>query len=90
MQLLLFAKISYRMLMSRNATHLSIGASAYIGACLMLILFPVKLVLFWLLAALAHELAHFTAIKLCRVKILCVHIGMIGARIITEPISLWQ
>lgn len=58
-------------------------------ACIMVyalsvFIFPVRWVFGWIIAAAVHELGHLLALKLLKVQIYSLEIGLFGARIVTE------
>ncbi len=52
-----------------------------------LLLFPLSWVFAWFIAVTTHELSHYIMLKLCRIPVYCIHIGISGAQIETGPIS---
>lgn len=54
---------------------------------LSLFLLPVPFILGWVLAAGVHELCHFVAIRIMRIKVYSVTVGATGAVIQTAPMS---
>ena len=72
----------------KAAVHVSPGA--YIGLCVLLLLFPMEWVLSWMIAAAVHELCHYIGTWILKVRILSIGIHLNGARIITEPMAIWK
>ena len=71
-----------------NKTNVYISPGTYIGICILILVFPADWVLSWLVAAAVHELAHYLALRICGVVIESVRLGLNGAMIITEPMSI--
>lgn len=62
------------------------------GACYLfyvpaMFLLPLEWVFGWILAVIIHELGHYMLLKILKVQIYSVNIGVSGARIITAPMN---
>ncbi len=73
-----------------QATDIEVKPELYIGIALGLLFVPVHWVGAWLLAAMIHELFHYVAIRLCRVPIFKLQIGVGGIRMHTGAMHVWQ
>ena len=80
----LFAGIS---LIMGNKIPLSIDAVCIWCWCLVLLFVPIQWAIGWTIAALIHEAGHVTVLCIWGIKIHAVRIGILGAKIETEPIS---
>lgn len=65
----------------------TVDPNACILLALMVLVVPVRWILAWLLAITVHELSHCIALRLCRVRIYSINIGLFGAKIETEQMS---
>lgn len=64
--------------------------SFYLFAAVFLLLVPLRLALAWFLAVAVHELSHYTALRLCGVKMISVTVGAAGMKMETEMMSKKQ
>lgn len=55
-----------------------------------LMLLPFTWILSWLIAAFFHELCHYLALKLCRVQICSITVGISGAAIETDAMPVYK
>lgn len=55
-----------------------------------LLLLPFKWILSWLIAAFFHELCHYLALKLCRIQICSITVGISGAAIETDAMPAYK
>lgn len=81
----LFAARSLKEPKFRNHAPIVIKPGFCIGVALFLFLLPIKWVFSWFFAAIVHELFHYLAIKILRVRILSISIDFKGTFIETEP-----
>ena len=56
----------------------------------LLLSLPIRLVIAWVLAVGIHELGHFIALRLLRIRVYSVRISVFGAVMVTEPVSGWR
>lgn len=54
----------------------------------LLLFVPVRLLISWLFAAFIHEMFHYAALRVCRVKVFSLTVGLSGAVMETEPMSM--
>ena len=73
-----------------SKTSIIIMPQAYIIAAIMLLTLPIRWVIGWMISAVAHELGHFVAVRLCGKRIQSVCIGFNGAEIISNPMADWE
>lgn len=71
----------------RFLSRSEITPGACFSAALAVLFLPMDWVISAYTAGLIHELAHLTALKLCRVRVQRIIIGSFGAKIRTEPMS---
>lgn len=76
--------------MFHKKMSIRISPGAYIGLCALILIFPLKWILSWVSAAVIHEFSHYIVLRWCHVRILSVEISLNGAKIITEPLSIWK
>lgn len=62
-----------------------ISAGFYLGLSLVILIFPLKWVLAWMLSALVHELSHYFALKCLHVEVYRIKLGLNGAIMDTGP-----
>ena len=70
--------------------RIRIEPGLYITASIAVLLIPLKWLLVWVLAALAHELFHIFLVWILRYRINSISIGAFGARIECEPMPRLQ
>ena len=70
--------------------EIEISAGTYIGAALCVLLLPMNWLLGWLVAVSVHEGGHIIALKLCRLPIRGIRIGLWGAEISVPVMSPGQ
>ena len=75
---------------SHKTPGLTVSAGIYFALALLMLLVPLRWVLAWSVSVAVHELFHLAAIRCFGYRILAVHIGIDGARIQTQQMSLWQ
>lgn len=73
-----------------QTTDIEVKPELYIGIALGLLLLPVQWVGAWLLASGIHELFHYIAIRLCRVTVFRLQIGIGGVLMHTGSMDPWQ
>lgn len=71
-------------------THIDITPAAFLGAAAAILLLPLPLLLMAVLAAAFHELCHYMALKICRIRVIDVTIGFLGTSISTAPLTACQ
>lgn len=59
----------------------------YYSCAILMLIFPFKWITSWFFAAAVHELCHYAALRLCKVNVCSVKIGILGAVITTEQIT---
>ena len=64
-----------------------IGQGLPFGLCVVLLILPLPVVLSWATAVLVHEMGHWLALRLLRVPIYRIRIGLLGAELYTGPMS---
>lgn len=69
---------------------LSIDAGFLVFIAMLILLLPIRLIVAWLIAIIIHELGHYIALRLFRVRVYSVRLRVFGATMITEPISGWR
>ena len=69
---------------------LSIDAGFLVFIAMLILLLPIRLIVAWLIAIIIHELGHYTALRLFRIRVYSVRLRVFGAVMITEPISGWR
>ncbi len=69
---------------------ITVKAGFYLYCALLMLVLPLRWVCAALMAATIHELWHIAAIKLCRVELLQVEIGALGAKLHTGPMTYKQ
>ena len=62
----------------------------YIGLALFLLMLPLRWLMASFIAAVVHEIFHVLAVKAFGVRIYEIEIGILGAKIRTEPMGEWQ
>ncbi len=67
--------------------RLNISAGTYFGAAVCVLLLPLNWLLGWLIAVTVHETGHIIGLKLCRIPIRGIHIGLWGAEISVPVMS---
>ena len=70
--------------------NVQIGASFFIIVALWVLALPLNWVGAWFAAAGFHELGHFIALKILRVKVGGIYIGATGAKIHTGCLRCWE
>ena len=73
-----------------NKVHLNLTAGSCFLLAVVLLTIPLRWVLGWLLATVAHELSHYLALKSFRIHIFSLTVSPRGMRIETESMSLLQ
>lgn len=73
-----------------QTTDIEVKPELYIGIALGLLFLPVQWVGAWLLASVVHELFHYIVIRLCRVPVFRLQIGIGGVLMHTAAMSAWQ
>ena len=62
----------------------------FFSVCVALLLLPMQLVVYWILAAAIHELGHYLALRATGMKVFKITIGAMGAIMETEPLVGWK
>ena len=75
------------MLTRRSNIPVSFSKTLYIYLALLLLVIPARLLFAAVVSAAVHELFHIAALRLMRIQIISIHIGVRGARIKTVPMS---
>lgn len=75
---------------NRGKAHIYFSRSLYIYFALLLITIPVRLLFAAAISAAVHELFHIAAIRIMRIEVYSIHLGISGAKIETEPMTYWQ
>ena len=73
-----------------GSRNLSIDAGFLVFIATLILLFPIRLIIAWFVAIIIHELGHYTALRLLRIRVYSVRLRVFGAVMITEPISGWR
>lgn len=76
------------MVLSRQSKiQFSFSRIIYLYIALLLLIIPIRLVFAAAISAAVHELFHVAAIRLMKLPIYSIHIGIHGARIETQPMT---
>ena len=75
---------------SHKTSCLTVSAGIYFALALLMLLVPLRWILAWSVSVAVHELFHLAAIRCFGYRILALHIGIDGARIQAQQMSLWQ
>lgn len=67
-----------------------IAPSAYLGAAAAVLILPLRITSAAVIAAAVHELCHYLALKLCKIRITSVQIRMSGVSIVTGYLTPLQ
>ncbi len=70
-----------------NKIQVSFSRSLYIYFALLLLMIPVRLLFALAISAAVHELFHIAAIRLMKIRINSIYIGIRGARIDAQPMT---
>ncbi len=70
-----------------NKVQVSFSRSLYVYFALLLLMIPVRLFFAVAVSAAVHELFHIAAIRLMKIRINSIYIGIRGARIETQPMT---
>lgn len=70
-----------------NKIQVSFSRSLYIYFALLLLMIPVRLLFAVAVSAAVHEMFHIAAIRLMKIRINSIYIGIRGARIDTQPMT---
>ena len=73
--------------MQEKRICLYIKAEFWVAAAMLTIILPFWLVVSWFVAALIHELSHYIILRICKVDIHSITLGMFGAVINTAPMN---
>ena len=58
-----------------------------IALAVVFLLLPLPWVFGWLLAVTVHELGHYACLRILKVQVYCMRIGMNGAKMLTAPMT---
>ena len=71
----------------QNEHRITVSPEFYIVSALLLLLLPIKWILAWTLATFVHESFHYLAIRLNKVSVLSITLGLNGITMTTETMS---
>ncbi len=71
----------------RNSIRFSYSPILFCYAAILLLIVPFRLLLAAIISAAVHELFHIFAIRLMRISINAIHIGVRGTEISTQPMT---
>lgn len=74
--------------MKSNVCKLAPGFCIFLASTILML--PLKLVLAWTLAVSVHELSHYLALKICKVKVFSFKLHLSGIVMETEPMAPWK
>lgn len=75
---------------SKNSSLISIDTAFLFCLAAFVLIVPLRLLFAWSFAILIHELGHYIALRLLRIRVLSVNIGLSGVFMDTEPVNQWQ
>ena len=68
-------------------TRIEVTSAAYLAAAASVLLLPLQVLICGALAAAWHEICHCLTLKLCRIPVAELKIGILGASISTGPLT---
>lgn len=71
-----------------QCTKITVRFEFCIFLAVLLLFVPVRLLISWLFAAFVHEMFHYTALRVCRVKVFSLAVGLSGAVMETAPMGM--
>lgn len=74
----------------QNKVHFSYTPTLFCYLAILLLIVPLRLLLAAIISAVTHELFHILALRLLRVPINEIYIGLRGAKISTQPMTQKQ